>query len=240
MLHGLVPKITNLFIAYAARDSFSSLKHSLGRNENIRNKSHIIFCNAIPSSFCQNIKDINRGDLIHLVVNMADKTDKIGFYGMMGLAVLTGIICYYAFSAVTPVPGIVDSIYRQDLPPASEATAAAAGGGAAEEAIDESAFANKVEVKILAGSATQGNPDYEPDAATATSDALVTWVNEDTVPHTATSGSGPQDPESAQLFDTSIIMAGETASVPAEQMGAGEHPYHCTVHPFMQGTITIT
>ena len=171
---------------------------------------------------------------------MADKTDKIGFYGMMGLAVLTGIICYYAFSAVTPVPGIVDSIYRQDLPPAPEATAAAAGGGAPEEAIDESAFANKVEVKILAGSSTQGNPDYEPDAATATSDALVTWVNEDTVPHTATSGSGPQDPESAQLFDTSIIMAGATASVPAEKMGAGEHPYYCTVHPFMQGTITVT
>jgi plastocyanin len=174
---------------------------------------------------------------------MADKTDKIGFYGMMGLAVLTGIITYYAFSAVAPTPGVVDSIYRQDLPVATEATAAdaaAGGGGAAEEAIDESAFANKVEVKILAGSSTQGNPDYEPDAATATSDALVTWVNEDTVPHTATSGSGPQDPESAQLFDTSIIMAGATASVPAEQMGAGDHSYYCTVHPFMQGTIAVT
>jgi plastocyanin len=194
----------------------------------------------------QSIKDINRGDLIHFVVNMADRTDKIGFYGMMGLAVLTGIITYYAFSAVSPAPGIVDSIYRQDLPPAPEATAADAaaagggGGGAAEEAIDESAFANKVEVKILAGSSTQGNPDYEPDAASATSDALVTWVNEDTVPHTATSGSGPQDPESATLFDTSIIMAGATASVPAEKMGAGDHPYYCTVHPFMQGTITVT
>ena len=175
---------------------------------------------------------------------MADKTDKIAFYSLMGLAALTGIITYYAFGAATPTPGIVDSIYRQDLPPAPEATAtdtsSAGGGGAAEEAIDESAFANKVEVKILAGSATQGNPDYEPDASTATSDALVTWVNEDTVPHTATSGSGPQDPESAQLFDTSIIMAGESASVPAEQMGAGEHPYYCTVHPFMQGTITVT
>ncbi|VFJ13895.1 cupredoxin domain-containing protein [Candidatus Nitrosocosmicus franklandus] len=169
---------------------------------------------------------------------MADKTDKIAFYSLMGLAALTGIITYYAFGAVAPVPDIVDSIYRQDLPPATEATAT--GGEAAEETIDESAYANKVEVKILAGSSTQGNPDYDPDAATATSDALVTWVNEDTVPHTATSGTGPQDPESAQLFDTGIIMAGESASVPAEKMGPGEHPYHCTVHPFMQGTITVT
>jgi plastocyanin len=178
---------------------------------------------------------------------MADKTDKIAFYSLIGLAALTGIITYYAFGAATPTPGIVDSIYRQDLPPPPQATtadAATAGGGgaggAAEEPIDESAFANKVEVKILAGSATQGNPDYEPDASTATSDALVTWVNEDTVPHTATSGSGPQDPESAQLFDTGIIMAGATASVPAEKIGAGEHPYYCTVHPFMLGTITVT
>ena len=172
---------------------------------------------------------------------MADRTDKIGFYGMMGLAVLTGIICYYAFNAVTPVPGVVDSIYRQELPPAPEATAAAAGGGsAAEEAIDESAFANKVEVQILAGSATQGNPSYGPDPATASSDALITWINEDTVPHTATSGSGPQDPETGKLFDTSIIMPAAKASVPAEKIGAGEHPYHCTVHPFMQGTLTIT
>jgi len=174
---------------------------------------------------------------------MADKTDKRAFYALIGLAALTGVITYYAFGAAAPKPDIVDSIYRQDLPPApaASATDAAAGeGSAAEEAIDESAFANKVEVQILAGSATQGNPAYGPDPASASSDALVTWINEDTVPHTATSGSGPQDPESGKLFDTSIIMPAAKASVPAEKIGAGEHPYHCTVHPFMQGTITIT
>lgn len=176
---------------------------------------------------------------------MADKTDKIAFYALIGLAALTGIVTYYAFVVfATPKPDIVDSIYRQDLPPAptaASATDAAAGeGSAAEEVIDESAFANKVEVQILAGSSTQGNPAYGPDPATASNDALVTWVNEDTVPHTATSGSGPQDPESGQLFDTSIIMPAAKASVPAEKIGAGEHPYYCTVHPFMHGTITIT
>ena len=31
--------------------------------------------------------------------------------------------------------------------------------------------------------------------ATATSDALITWVNQDNVPHTATSGTGPDDPK---------------------------------------------
>jgi plastocyanin len=172
---------------------------------------------------------------------MADKTDKRAFYTLMGMAVIVGIIAYYVFTAATPKAGIVDSIYRQELPPpAPAASATDAAGESSSAAVDESAFANKVEVKILQGSSTQGNPSYGPDPASATSDALVTWVNEDTVPHTATSGTGPEDPETGKLFDTSIIMPAAKASVPAEKMGPGEHNYHCTVHPFMKGTITIT
>ncbi|HET6589343.1 MAG TPA: hypothetical protein VFG45_04180 [Candidatus Nitrosocosmicus sp.] len=185
------------------------------------------------------IKDINRGDPIHFLVKMADKTDKRAFIALMVLAVITGIVTFYAFGAVTPKSGVVDSIYRQELPP--EATASEdAAAGAAGAAVDESAYANKVEIKILKGSSTQGNPSYDPNPGSASSDALVTWVNDDTVPHTATSGAGPSDPESGKLFDTGIIMAGDKASVPAEKIGAGEHDYHCTVHPFMQGKITIT
>ena len=171
---------------------------------------------------------------------MADNTDKIAFSLLMGMAVITGVVAYYFFTAATPKAGIVDSIYRQELPPAPVASASDAAGGSSSEAVDESAFANKVEVKILQGSSTQGNPAYEPEPASAPSDALVTWVNEDTVPHTATGGTGPEDPESGKLFDTSIIMPAAKASVPAEKMGPGEHDYHCTVHPFMKGKITIT
>lgn len=170
---------------------------------------------------------------------MADKTDKRAFSTLMVMAVIVGIIAYYLFTAATPKPGVVDSIYRQELPPAPVATATDPAEESSE-AIDESAFANKVEVKILQGSATQGNPAYGPDPASATSDALVTWVNEDTVPHTSTSGTGPEDPETGTLFDTSIIMPAAKASVPAEKMGPGEHDYYCTVHPFMKGKITVT
>ena len=170
----------------------------------------------------------------------ADKTDKRAFLTLMGMAVIVGIIAYYLFTAATPKAGIVDSIYRQELPPAPPASATDAAGNSSSEAVDESAFVNKVEVQILKGSSTQGNPAYGPDPASASSDALVTWVNDDTVPHTATSGTGPEDPETGKLFDTSIIMPAAKASVPAEKMGPGEHSYHCTVHPFMKGTITIT
>ncbi len=176
---------------------------------------------------------------------MADKTDKVAFMSIMGLAVLTGVLSYIIFSWATPQEGTVDSIYRDDLPPPSEAEANTAsaggeGGAGATEAIDESQFTNKVSISILAGSSTQGNPAYGPSPANAASDALVTWVNEDTVPHTATSGTGPEDPESGKLFDSSILTTNGKFSIPAEKLGAGEHPYYCTVHPYMKGSITVT
>lgn len=168
-----------------------------------------------------------------------DNTDKLAFFSIMGLAALTGVITYFLFTAATPKEGIVDSIYRQDLPPATT-EASATDAAAPTEVVDESAFANTVQVQILEGSATQGNPAYDPDPATATADALITWVNEDTVPHTATSGTGPQDPESGTLFDSSILMPSGKFSIPAEEIGQGEHDYYCTVHPFMLGKLTIT
>ena len=103
-------------------------------------------------------------------------------------------------------------------------------GESSSEAVDESAFANKVEVKILQGSSTQGNPAYGPEPASAPSDALVTWVNEDTVPHTATSGTGPEDPETGKLFDTSIIMPAAKAERTCRKNGSRRTrlPLYCS------------
>ena len=57
-----------------------------------------------------------------------DNTDKTAFLALMGITVLIGVIAYYLFTAVTPKPGIVDSIYRQELPPAPAASASDAAG----------------------------------------------------------------------------------------------------------------
>ena len=59
----------------------------------------------------------------------------------------------------------------------------------------------------------QGNPAYDPDPLTVSAGDVVEVSNKDTVPHTATSGSGPEDPESGSQFDTSIIDAGATAQI---------------------------
>jgi plastocyanin len=93
--------------------------------------------------------------------------------------------------------------------------------------------------QVLEGASIQGSPDYDPEELTASAGAEVTVVNQDTVLHSATSGTGPQDPESAQLFDTSLINAGESATLSLAQVTPGQHDYYCIVHPFMTGKIVV-
>src|ERR687894_283083 len=104
--------------------------------------------------------------------------------------------------------------------------AAAPGGGA-------------VALTILEGSAIQGSPDYDPDELTAAAGSEVTVVNQDTLPHTVTSGTSPTDPNSAQLFDTSLINGGESATLSLAQVSAGQYGYYCLVHPYMTGSIVV-
>ncbi|HEY6534663.1 MAG TPA: hypothetical protein VIY08_02475 [Candidatus Nitrosocosmicus sp.] len=167
-----------------------------------------------------------------------DSTDRTAFYAIMGLTILTGVICYFLFAAATPKPGIVDSIYRLNLPPKS--AEAAANKTAAPAPIDESKFAKKVAIDIMNGASTQGNPSYGPDPATATSDALITWTNKDNAPHTVTSGTSLGDPKAGKLFDSGILAPGAKFSVPASKLGKGEVSVFCKLHPFMHGKITVT
>jgi cytochrome c oxidase subunit 2 len=94
-------------------------------------------------------------------------------------------------------------------------------------------------ISIPTGASTAGNPSYAPDTLTVKKGDVITVTNDDTAPHTATSGTGPEDPNSAKLFDTSIIMAGDTAQIDTASLEPGDYNYHCTVHPFMKGTITV-
>lgn len=65
--------------------------------------------------------------------------------------------------------------------------------------------------------------NFVPDTAEVPIGTTVTWVNDDSAPHTVTSVSG--------LFDSGSIGAGETYSYKFEQAGTFE--YSCTNHPSM-------
>jgi cytochrome c oxidase subunit 2 len=96
-----------------------------------------------------------------------------------------------------------------------------------------------VTLTIPEGASVQGNPAYDPDPLTVTVGDVVEVSNEDTVPHTATSGTGPEDAESGSQFDTSIIDAGATGQIDTTSLAPGDHPYYCSVHPYMLGTMTV-
>jgi plastocyanin len=63
--------------------------------------------------------------------------------------------------------------------------------------------------------------------------ATVTWKNNDSMTHTATS-----DPLSAFQFDTGNI-AGGAVSRGITFTQTGTFTYHCSIHPYMHGAITV-
>jgi plastocyanin len=185
---------------------------------------------------------------------------RIAFPVILVLGAITGYITYSYFTAAIPDENRIDSPYYQPLSPTSggdetgntgeavqtagggNQTTAAGGGNqttAAGGAGGGGATAGGPTINILEGASIQGSPDYDPEELTASAGAEVTVVNQDTVLHSATSGTGPQDPESAQLFDTSLINGGESATLSLAQVTPGKHDYYCIVHPFMTGKINV-
>lgn len=153
------------------------------------------------------------------------------------LGAITGYLAYDLFIVQqTPIPG--DFSKSPYYKPLSESSAASADNATAKE-VDKSKFTNVVTISILQGAAVQGSPDYDADPATAPSDSLVTWVNHDSAPHSATSGAGFDDADYGSLFDSGMLEPGKEYSVAASELGAGEHPYFCIVHPYMKGTVTV-
>jgi len=93
------------------------------------------------------------------------------------------------------------------------------------------------------GSSTPGCEDtadgcFIPSVVTLSkADTEVTFLNSDTAAHTATSGT-PSDGPSG-VFDSSLIMAGQSYTKSFEGFEPGTYPYYCAVHPWMTGTIIL-
>ena len=161
-----------------------------------------------------------------------DSTDRTAFYAIMGFTILTGVVVYFLFAAATPKPGVVDSIYRAELPPQTAASATANKTASVPSG-------PSVALAIPAGASTQGNPAYSPATLSIKKGDIVTVTNKDTAPHTVTSGSSATDPKNGKLFDSGLIMPGKSAKVNTASLAPGTYPFHCTVHTYMTGTLTV-
>ncbi|MFE6049139.1 cupredoxin domain-containing protein [Kitasatospora sp. NPDC056446] len=108
--------------------------------------------------------------------------------------------------------------------PSAAATATATGTASASASA--SAGETNASVRI-----TIKNFAFEPAAVTLQPGETVTVTNEDSTAHTLTA--------SDKSFDTGTLAPGATATFTAPQQ-SGAHPYICTIHPFMHGTLTVS
>jgi plastocyanin len=100
----------------------------------------------------------------------------------------------------------------------------------------------EVIVRIPQGASELTDDAYSPNPVEVSVGDTVTWINDDSTTHTATSGTS--DSGSTGMFggtdDSPEIIDpdGGTQSFTFDE--AGEFPYYCTLHPGMVGTVIVT
>jgi cytochrome c oxidase subunit 2 len=139
-------------------------------------------------------------------------------------------------TVATPSTGQTAAVGTQ---PSADTTTAGTSENATTAGESTQQAAAGVTLTILEGSSIQGNPDFEPDELTVKKGDTILVDNVDTMPHSVTNGESASDPNSAKIFDTGIIMGGESAELETSNVDAGTYTYYCSVHPYMTGSLTI-
>ena len=85
------------------------------------------------------------------------------------------------------------------------------------------------------------NTCFVPNPVTISIGGAVTWDNTDGgAGHTASYGANLSDPEWGSVWDSGLIMPGQSYTTPAGTFDvAGSYNYFCMVHPWMQGTVIV-
>ena len=73
------------------------------------------------------------------------------------------------------------------------------------------------------------NYAFSPSTLTIQKGANVTWKNDDSVQHTVVSDS--------PAFSSPLLNTGDTYTF--QFNSTGTYPYHCSIHTYMKGTITV-
>jgi plastocyanin len=114
------------------------------------------------------------------------------------------------------------------------ATTLAACGGGGGGSSGASASPSTVAAAPVSAAAQQAvairNFSFMPRRLTVKKGARITISNRDTTAHTATSDDGSS-------FDTGSIDPGSSSTITLNT--AGRVTYHCSIHPFMHGTIIV-
>jgi plastocyanin len=112
--------------------------------------------------------------------------------------------------------------------------------GANQTAPSGSVGGSITHVSMAIGASVPTNSEFfVPKTVQTTVGSMVTWTNEDTAVHTATSGVVENNaPKPDGAFDSGLLNKGQSFSFVFDK--AGEFDYYCMVHPYMTGKITVS
>lgn len=154
--------------------------------------------------------------MAYVAAKMPQYTKPLG--AIFSLAAAAGIIAYLAFGLVGPDPWLIPA---EEPEPEVEVEPEPFGG-------------TVVEVTILEGSDTAGNPDYDPDVLSVPWGYGVEWYNADIVAHTVTSFE-----DTGATFDSGLVLDGDRWFLDTSALEVSTYEYFCIVHPWMQSTLII-
>ena len=106
---------------------------------------------------------------------------------------------------------------------------AGCGDGDSPSASADSSGSSSQAVSVGSSSAVKINDfKFSPASVTVKQGARVTVTNQDSTAHTATADDG-------HSFDTGTLADGASQTISVSKPGS--YPYHCSIHPFMHGTL---
>jgi plastocyanin len=89
-------------------------------------------------------------------------------------------------------------------------------------------------ISIVPGSTSLTDIAYQPNPVQISVGDTIIWTNDDSEPHTATSG---QNARADGRFDSGIMASTRTFEHTFTE--PGEYPYFCILHPNMVGTVSV-
>lgn len=94
-------------------------------------------------------------------------------------------------------------------------------------------------IDIVPGAVVEGNPNYVPNkpVVTLTVDNNVIWKNNDDTAHTVTPDHRSEDSYSGEFGSSGVLKPGDSYEFLFTE--PQDVPYHCTPHPWMEGTISV-
>jgi len=154
--------------------------------------------------------------IAYMSMKMPQYVKPVGLIFIFGIGL--GIATFVGFGVYGPTGYLLPEVVEESV----------------EEVVQEIPMGKIFAISILAGSAEQGNPDYDPDTATISQGFVIEWTNYDEVMHTVTSSL-----DFGETFDSSILNAGERFLLDSNELDIGSYEYMCVVHPWMVASIVI-